>query len=342
MITKINDFDINLHDALSKRLEHKRILYIPIYSMRSYETGLYDVSCDGNVNRFISKFSKINYKSLTITYPEKTENEYFIRCFLRRVDLIKCEAYGINALATRKNEEGWFKFLHKLDRSKYDVVLFEPNVIGKYQFEDRIKVMYWMPVSSTINNRVEFLKEFYDLDLINTLKYETFVCSKNQKELYTTAHIDNDVFANSIFIDEETIYPYDSSYHYEKNIIFNPFRQSDKGYKIKELYTALEAIDKSKYIVLYSAPNGFDVQTSIPRMRVKTDRKIYYNILKSRPIIVYLENPDEILHTSIFEFMYFNCRLIYLKNDLFKHHKRIGEMKSINDLESTLGGMLNG
>ena len=52
----------------------KSIVYFPIVSMQNRETGNYKLDQDGNVNRFITFFSKCNtMKQLYITLPSNKE-----------------------------------------------------------------------------------------------------------------------------------------------------------------------------------------------------------------------------------------------------------------------------
>lgn len=325
------NYIINKQSCLEEFLEGKKILYIPIYSMREYDTGLYNLACDGNVNRFLSKFSQLKSAHIDITIPMNiTKNRKWLEEKLNNLSieyqLYETVYYGENAGATRRNKN-WIGYVESMSHL-YDVVLFEPNVIGLANLH--CEGLYWMPVSDTITGPVPFVTEFRELDIENSEKYKTFVASTNQQKLFERSYLDNNIFNPELFIDIVEPVPLPRSTLF----IFNPFRQSDKGYKIKEIYEHLVDL-KRKYIVFYTAPNNFEIDLPINKIRVTSDRQNYYNILASKPVVIYLEDPDEILHASIFEFLYFNCRLIYTKNTLFQHKENIGET-SLNTLTDVL------
>ena len=52
--------------TIEQIINKKRVLLIPIISMRSYETGLYNLMSDGNVSRIISKLACSDFKKATV------------------------------------------------------------------------------------------------------------------------------------------------------------------------------------------------------------------------------------------------------------------------------------
>ena len=86
------------YKQLNNIIENKSVLYIPIYSCFSYETGKLNFKADGNINRFISTFYECqSYKSLDIFYPyEGNDIDWFEYCcnycnyLLKNINLIKC------------------------------------------------------------------------------------------------------------------------------------------------------------------------------------------------------------------------------------------------------------
>ena len=48
----------------------KKILFIPIYSMRDYKTGLYNLLADGNMARIYSKIKTAKPKESFVAIPE--------------------------------------------------------------------------------------------------------------------------------------------------------------------------------------------------------------------------------------------------------------------------------
>jgi hypothetical protein len=300
--------------GLEVHLSKKRVLYIPIVSMRSYETGEYNLAADGNVNRFLSKFSMANSVDLTITLPINIINFDFITSIFNqfkdfKVNYIYTSCYGKNANETRKNIL-WINFLNSLDLTKFDTIIFEPNIIGTYNFSKSNKIIYWCPVSNTSEREISFVNEFAKLDKQTANKYMTYVCTKTQQEF---------LGKNSI-IDTKIMIPHLFANLPKRKLFFIPFRQSDKGYYITEIYTILKKLeDEFDFEVIYTAPNGFVNDIKLKNMRqVPSDRDTYYSILARQPCIPFLEDNKNILHMSLFEFDYFKCKVIGFKNDLIK------------------------
>ena len=46
---------INKNNLFDTMLNNKKILFIPIYSMRDYKTGIYNLEADGNMARIYSR-----------------------------------------------------------------------------------------------------------------------------------------------------------------------------------------------------------------------------------------------------------------------------------------------
>lgn len=312
-------------------ISNKKVLYIPIVSMRDYTTGYYDLASDGNVNRFISKISKAENLDITIALPINVERLWFIQnitdFFNVKVGFIYTDCYLENANATRKNPK-WEAFINHLaeDPNKYDLLLFEPNIIGDFNPELLFKeVVYWCPVSNTSERIVSFVAEFGELDKRNAQKYKTFVCTKTQKKyLGKNAIVDNKVMDVKLF----TKYQFP-----ESKIFFIPFRQSDIGYRIPELFTILKELEKSyNFQVLYTAPNDVISDIKLKNMeRVNKDRKTYYDILSKKPCIPFLEDTKNILHMCIFEFDYFSCPVIGYPNDIVKFKYEINDISELKN-----------
>ena len=75
-------------------------LVVPIYSMRSYETGEYSILKDGN---FKLQLNRMNWDKDILFIPQNTSdlNEFLDLGILPR-DQIKTANYGENAYETRK------------------------------------------------------------------------------------------------------------------------------------------------------------------------------------------------------------------------------------------------
>jgi len=337
---KINNFIFDLHSSLQDDLNNKKILYIPMYSMREYDTGFYNLAADGNISRFISKLSRCHGVDLTITMPISVRNFHYFKSLLELLvqrgclcsyELVVTDAYGINAKETRLNKDKWFQVISDLfETEAFQITLFEPNIIGSF-LRGKDNVIYWCPVSSIAGKQIPFIDEFFQQDLENSLNFKTYVCSKKQLELLPEAFLDNDIFNPEFFINENEL----DRIKLNRWFVFHPFRQSDPGYQTKLIFDLLHKEFKDP-LVLYTAPNNFEVESKVNKLRVSSDRKTYYSILKTRPIVIYLENPDEIMHVGLLEFLYFGCHLIYPKNETFIQEYKMGEISSFDELEHVI------
>ncbi len=335
---RINNFIFDLHSSLQDDLNDKKVLYIPMYSMREYDTGFYNLAADGNVTRFISKLSSCHGVDLTIAMPISVRNFHYFKSLLELLvqagclcsyELIVTDAYGVNAKETRLNEEKWFNVITDLLREEaYQVILFEPNNIGKF-LNGKDNVIYWCPVSSVKGKSIPFIDEFFQQDLENSKNFKMYVCSKKQLELFPNAFLDNDMFNPELFINENEL----DRIKLNRWFVFHPFRQSDPGYQTQMIFDLLHKEFFNEALVLYTAPNNFEIQSKVNKIRVSSDRKTYYSILKTKPIVIYLENPDEIMHVGLLEFLHFGCHLIYPKNETFIQEFKLGELSSFNPIE---------
>ena len=347
---KIGGYWFNLSKELDKDLNNKRILYIPMFSMREYTSGLYDVAADGNVNRWIHKFSFLSYNTqIDITTPEinriknydyLTKLTTYVDCRINFIESHDC--YGENAGKTRINSN-WLECVEtQLNRKEYDIVLFEPNIIGLLSFQKATPI-YWLPVSETKEVKPEFLATVSQIDKDNVAKYKTYVLSPGQQEYFPTAILDNYIFNPKLF--KKLLPPLTS----DENdvVVFHPFRQSDKGYESEFIFKTIQELEDEEDItipVVYTAPNTFEAECNVrKKIKADKDKQSYYNYLYNMPVVIYLEDPNQILHTSIFEFAYFDVHLIYMKNSLFEGNyssvyqtKFWLELENKNELNTTL------
>ena len=61
---------INKNNLFDTMLNNKKILFIPIYSMRDYKTGIYNLEADGNMARIYSKIRTAKPKEAVVAIPQ--------------------------------------------------------------------------------------------------------------------------------------------------------------------------------------------------------------------------------------------------------------------------------
>lgn len=316
--------------SIEQIIEEKRILLIPIISMRSYETCLYNLMADGNISRIVSKLACSNFKQATVLIPEKNQGlDELVKLTNRiigngKVKFLPCDAYGENAGQTRIEIEKFMKYIS----NDYDVILIEPNLLTEFLIKNNSSVVdnlvYWCPVSATTGFIPQFIERFADVDKFIAKNIPTAVATKSQM----------DFLMGKSFIDKSFYDPEPFDY---KTIYF-PFRLSDPCYHAKEFkQVVLNLRDKGyNFKVLYSDPNEsglFDDDNIF--IKVPTQKEIYTQILKSKPIIPYLENSNDVLHISICEFIYYQCEVIQFENENI-NNPCCENIQDISELESVL------
>lgn len=206
-----------------EELSNKKILYIPIVSMRDHQTLKYNLECDGNVTRFISVFQQVKNSDITITIPKAitSSSEQFMIAWCKkiaaqsngsRITLLPSAMYGENAFKTRIMAELHCDEFTRASLSQYDIIMYEPNSLGRYfmntkheilgqdtvpPFKDSQKLFYWCPVSDTVTHKASFLgPEIAKMDIRNViLASKTIVCTESQKQYF----IDSVLACNTIY-----------------------------------------------------------------------------------------------------------------------------------------------
>lgn len=318
--------------SLEKIIEGKNILLVPIISMRSYETGKYNLMADGNISRIISKLASSKFKKATILIPANNQGLEELNILVNKVigkekiNFIECDAYGENAGQTRKEINKFMPYLE--DSSQYDIILIEPNMLTyeliKHKNKIVDKLIFWCPVSATTGFTPKFINEYSLIDKYISEHIPVAVATKSQK----------DFLKGKSFIDENF---YDASY-FDYATIYFPFRLSDPCYHAEEFKKVVINLKNKGYNfrVLYSDPNESGIfDDSDIFVKVPPQKEVYTQILKSRPIIPYLENSNDVLHISIFEFLHYRCDIIQFKNDNITSIY-CTDIESINELEKAL------
>lgn len=331
-MTKITEYT-----SLGDIIKNQNVLSIPIISMRNYKTGKYNLMADGNISRLLSKFASTSAKHIDVLIPSLDMIENFPKLVEETkrickvpIRYIPCDAYGENAAKTRDEKEKFLRFINsKLNLKAYDKILCEPN---KLTYDMAIlhpipgakeKMVYWCPLSATMGYNSPFIAMYTSIDIAIASRIPTIVWSKSQKE----------ALGGNCIVEKEHYHPELFDY---KTIYF-PFRLSDPCYHLEEFVKVVEKLrDKYNFKVLYSDPNASD---RVPKddifVKVPSDKEVYIQILKSKPIIPYLENANDVLHISQFEFDYYDCNVIMFKNE-YVYNDNFIFINHISELEEAL------
>lgn len=304
-----------MNQSINTYIKGKRCLFIPVYSMRDYKTGKYKMMNDGNMARILSKVFSVANDSVDVMIPsiediaDFEELSNFVAKSGIKVRFIQTGCYGKNANETRKSfkfvTDPKLKLLELCD--EYDIIICEPNYLTMYLiergFED--KLIYWCVASKTSQMCPWFVEEFSDLDKMIAQKVKTAVLTKTQVEyLGGMSFVDSEFYRPELF---------------DYKTIFFPFRLSDQSYHAEFVRDAINELKDEGYNnfkILYTDPNASDVFIDDGTfVKIPSSKDVYLSVLKSKPIIPYLEDSNNVLHISIFEFMYYGCKLIMFEND---------------------------
>lgn len=312
--------------TIREKIKNKNVLFIPVFSMRSYETGEYKLNCDGNMARVLSMIykSEIKHADILIPVAEKLDkndyNELIEKVKSKGLDNIiefkENSGYGENAKETRNSEKFLIAFEH------YDLIITEPQKCTEMLINDskidNDKITYWCVASETISYSPWFTREYKERDIEIAAKVTT-ACATQSQVLYLKGKSYRDEFYNADFSDMK--------------IIFFPFRLSDPSYKagtFKEMIKKLNQ-EANNFKVIITDPNESSEADELLKLdnviKMKADFPVYLSILKGRPIIPYFENADEIKHISIEEMIKYNCEIICYENKELPDRSNIIKVK---------------
>lgn len=246
---------------------NKKVAYIPIYSMFDHQTGLVDLDCDGNVNRWMTNLYKINgaWAWLSIFGPASSlakTNDIFKQFIGKLVDnfgnieFIESEAFRGGAKAQRSSDFA-SKILetHKDEILGSDVIIVESqamfmairDLLEDYPDKD---LVYWCPVCATNLKSRTFLEADKELnEKIFAVADYIIVATKEQVEYLKECGIHDEsiilveefidrslpMFNNDQFFDSDTLETVNAEIRAGKTCLYLPFRLSDEGYRIWDI-----------------------------------------------------------------------------------------------------------
>ena len=316
--------------AIRDEITGKSVLFVPVFSARSYETGIYNLALDGNMARIVSMVLTGKPRKATILVPTKIINLDVISKRLKgiNVNFVRCSAYGENAYATRMNGAKFVDFINfAFDPSDFDILVLEPNTLllskGLSIFENT-RIIYWCVASTTSKGTPWFTEKFIDIDKEIAAKYPTECVLQTQV----------DALGGLSYADEKGFYDV-SLFDYDT--IFFPFRLTDQNYHADDVKRAVQKLKKAgydKFRLLYTDTNdsGRFYEDPDTFIKIPSQKEVYIGILKSRPIIPYLEDTDVLTHINIHEMMYYGCRLIMFRNETYKGYDNVTFIDSIDEL----------
>lgn len=327
--------------VISEKIRGKSVLFVPVYSARSYETGVYNLALDGNMARIVSKLVTSSFKHATVLIPDKHSGLDVILKQLGKigttgnVDFIECDCYGENAYETRMNGNKFIRFINDMfgtgEKYGIEVVVLEPNTLAdsfpELAMSRTAQFVYWCVASVTSKGTPWFVEQFAEMDKRIAQRMPTECVLPSQVDaLGGYSYCDCDGFYNASAFDYVTI--------------FFPFRLSDKSYHAAEFREAINLLPcecKNKIKVLYTDVNDSGIfKEDDVFVKVPGQKEVYIGILKGKPIIPYLDNSDMITHINIHEFMYYGCDIIMMRNTHYLLNSNVTMITNINNLTEVL------
>lgn len=286
----------------SKILPGKSVLFIPVYSMRSHVTGLYNLKADGNFNRVMSVIRKHKpaHAIVTIPTPDRINPNFNVNDYkIDGVDLVFCNIYLYkdNADATRRAS----LTVCPIDGiGRFDAIISEPQVATIDLIDSGItnNLYYWCVATSTDDWPVWFVDEFKDVDVFIADHVKTIVATEAQKK-----KLGRNAVVDDFYIPQQ-----------KKKTIYFPFRISDPNYEYDMLMVIMNHIRARGYAdrfsLLIADVNESSYNVPAYAKLVPTDHDVYSAIIAGKSIIPYFEHMDRLPHISIYEMIDAGCKIV--------------------------------
>lgn len=249
-------------------LSGKRILYIPIISSINRETNKYNLDADGNVNRFITAFSRCNkWAELQIAIPSNIgegQNTFIQKFILNKkpyqtLNFIKSKFFGIHAGEQRSDMFIIFNLLNDIrdevgDLNDFDYIIADSQYLIHYLIWYNIvpkhKIIFWNYLCSTMNYQRSFTSKFVEItkDILGSLAHVIVTspdlyeyCKENMAPyivknpnslIYLPRFVDRNLEIFREYDPDQEIYDYLDECKKNKDfVIYLPFRLTDEAYK---------------------------------------------------------------------------------------------------------------
>lgn len=290
------------------------MLIVPIFSMRSYATGRYSILKDGNFQRHLHTMTNEDYIILPINTVPGEVNFLIDNGFLDAWQIHYCE-YGLNAVETR--ESFWAKNQKVID------IIAEFNSTGPiltditgYNGDHEFYCNFNITKDPSVGERY-YIDRFFDSDVDSIRRaVHTTVLNHSQKDYIVSLYpeladkisvvqkVCNYDFIVKMAATEEQmdLTPF-------KDVIFFPFRLSDKCYEFERVVK--ENQDK---LIIVTDPNDtyqpiyMDMYPNV--QKIKLTKAQYYQVLLSKPTVIYYEDPNKVFHPGLAEFIVTGCNII--------------------------------
>jgi len=316
-----------------------KVLWVPIFSMRSYDTGQYAINKDGNFQLSLSRILASNFDSIVIAVPYDCSDFYEFHARIKplvngRDITFKFLKYGANAVETRRtfwkdNQDYFFS---------EDILDFDLLITDISGYEGTMS--YDIPFINNFNitklpelNR-PYIDEFFEQDL-RSMKAALFTTVINPRQRDYILEVEP-ILADRVFAYTKVAHWHLMPQNHQTRLykpnrtIFWPFRISDKAYKFNEFLEVFEASKMHKrFELVITDPNDSFTGEQPYIKKIKPSKDEYYKILQDMPIVIMLDDIDTVLHPGTIEFFHYGCQVITFENDLLPHKNMVHSIEDI-------------
>lgn len=270
-------------------------LIVPIYSMRSYETGKYSILKDGN---FKLQINRMNWDHDILIIPKNTSDlDEFLDLGILPFDQVKTAEYGENAYETRKIF--WKKNQAYLDAYGLPIVTDITGYTGNNELINNFNITKDPEVSRW------YIDEFIDIDVESCKRAKkTYVLNEGQRDYLLSIDPDLNVEVNTKVISKRYFdqVGVQQPWPMPEFDIFFPFRLTDPAYSFEQVVFQNEGST-----ILVTDPNDSYKNQFGNVTKKRFTKREYYGIIYTRPKIIYNENPNKVFHPGLADFIYFGC-----------------------------------
>lgn len=313
-----------------------KVLWVPIFSMRSYVDGKYAILKDGNFQLTMARIFACNFGPVTIAVPsESSDFDEVVERFkhVRDITFLKVR-YGTNAVDTRETfwemNYPWVRARYELDGA-WDLLI--TDITG---YPGKFPVIYNFNITKLPELDRPYIDKFFEQDL-KSIEQSLFttVLNPRQREYILEVRPDlmNKVIVHTKCVHQDLIPRSDVPiWPFSDKVIFWPFRISDAAYKWEEFVeTFIQYGLDDSYQIIVTDPN--DTLKNEPWFvtKIKPTKEEYYRLLDSRPTVVMLDDIDTVLHPGTVEFFAYNCPVITFKSKLIDNPNSISNLSELED-----------
>lgn len=304
------------------------VLFAPIFSMRSYETGKYAILKDGNFQLTMARVLASDFDRVFVAVPEDSSDlDELTERFKDSPQVYFIEMkYGANAVSTRD-----FFWIANADMMKNLEMNFDVLITDITGYSGTKPVVYNFNITKLPELDRPYIDRFFEQDLKSIERsLFTTVINPRQREYILEVRPDliNKVIVNTKCAHTDLLPKFDVPAA-DSKMIFWPFRISDKAYKFAEFMEAFESqgLHEDGWHVVITDPNDTIAVTRGYISKIKPSKEQYYRILSTRPVIVMLDDIDTVLHPGTIEFFHYGCSVITFSSDLIQNTNTIPDLR---------------